>query len=124
MHLQNEYTAYSGMYSKSLDGMPLILSLLESELSLQVLCKNLAYISRSPLPTFNGFQIANESIRVSLKNMSGESRWLPHEYLICTREVLQMAESQLCTLLMLYVFYSAKAAFKFHTGHKTRAHGP
>ena len=120
MHLQIEYTAYSGMYSKSLDGMPLILSLLESELSLQVLCKNLAHTSRSPLPPFNGFQIVNESIRVSLKNVSGESRWLPHEYSLCTREVMQMAESQLCALLMLYVFYSAKAVFKFqsYTGHK------
>ena len=41
MHLQNEYTDCSGIYSKSLDGMPLILTLLENKAPLQVLCENL-----------------------------------------------------------------------------------
>ena len=49
--------------------MPLILTLLENEVSMQVLCENLAWISRAPPLTFNAFQIGNESIRDSHKNM-------------------------------------------------------
>ena len=49
--------------------MPLILTLLENEVPMQVLCENLAWISRAAPLTFNGFQIGNESIRDSHKNM-------------------------------------------------------
>ena len=68
MQLQNEYIASHGIYSKSLDGILLILTLLENELPLHGLCKNLTYISRVPLLTFNGINIVNKPIRDSHKN--------------------------------------------------------
>ena len=49
--------------------MPLILTLLENEICMQVLCKSMAQLSRSPRPTFNGCQIVDESIADSLKNI-------------------------------------------------------
>ena len=41
-HNSSFYTACSGIYSEGLDGMPLILPLLENEVPLQVVCKSLA----------------------------------------------------------------------------------
>ena len=41
-HGNSFYTASSETYSESLDSMPLILTLLENELSLQVFCENVA----------------------------------------------------------------------------------
>ena len=48
--------------------MPLILNLLENEVPLQVICKNVAEISGVSIPSFNGFQIENECITDSHKN--------------------------------------------------------
>ena len=41
MLLQIECTKCSAIYSKRLDGMPMILTLLENNVPLHVLCKNL-----------------------------------------------------------------------------------
>ena len=54
-HKSSFYTGYFEIYSEILHDIPLILVLLENELPLQVLCKNLAYISKILLLIFVGF---------------------------------------------------------------------
>ena len=56
------------MYSKSLDGIPLILTLFENELSQQVLCENLAF--KNHLKVSDGvFHAVAESTRNSRYNI-------------------------------------------------------
>ena len=56
------------MYSKSLDGIPLILTLFENELPQQVLCENL--VLKNHLEVSDGvFQAMTESIRNSRYNI-------------------------------------------------------
>ena len=63
-HNGSFYTACSGIFSESLDGMPVILTLLENEQHLQLVCKHLVYIWKTSLFSFNDyFQIVNESIK-------------------------------------------------------------
>ena len=56
------------MYSKSLDGIPLILTLFENELPQQVLCENLAF--KNHLKVSDGvFHAVAESTRNSRYNI-------------------------------------------------------